>query len=632
MNKRIKIDGKSDVTVSGVYEDLPSNSDFRDLTFIAPWKLYIDNLNWSEKYTNPWRNNSFITYVQISDNADFNTLSKKIKNVKLRQVHPAEAAFKPRVFLHPMSRWHLYSEFKNGMQIGGRIEFVWMFGIIGSFVLLLACINFMNLSTARSEKRAKEVGIRKAVGSLRTQLVKQFFAESVVVAVIAFAVSLILVELILPYFNQVAGKNLQILWRQPMFWITGLCFAAFTGFVAGTYPALYLSSFKPVKVLKGTFKAGKMASIPRKVLVVLQFTISVILIIGTIVVFKQVQFAREKKAGYDKDGLLTINAMTDDIHKHFDAFEGELKGSGAVSSIAESSSPVTAIQEVDNGFSWEGKAPEVQGDFSVVRTSFGFGKTINWKIKEGRDFSKDFPTDSIGIILNESAVKFMNLKDPVGKTINWDGQAFHVIGVVNDIIMYSPYLPVFRGVFVMDHQALPNITVRLNNRMPTNDAISKIETIFKKYNPSQPFSYQFTDEEYQRKFENEQRVGKLANFFTILAIFISCLGLYGMASFMAEQRTKELGVRKVLGASVLHLWGLMSAEFIMLIGVALLIAGPTAWYLMHKWLEKYEYRTTIPWWIFALTALVAMVLTLATVSYQSIKAALTNPIKSLKTE
>jgi len=631
INKTIKIDNKFNVTVSGIYEDLPYNSDFNNLTFIATWQLYITDRNWQEKATNPWRNNSFQCYAQIADNAYMNQVSAKIKDVKLHRVQKADAAFKPVVFLHPMSKWHLYSGFKNGVNTGGKIEFVWLFGIIGFFVLLLACINFMNLSTARSEKRAKEVGIRKAIGSVRTQLIAQFFSESLLVTFFAFVLSLLLVQIAIPQFNEVAAKKISILWGNPLFWIIGICFSLFTGIIAGSYPALYLSSFQPVKVLKGTFRVGKFASIPRKVLVVMQFTVSAVLIIGTIVVFRQIQFAKNRPVGYSRDGLIAIGVVTEDVHKNFDAISNELKSSGAVTQIAESSTAATYVDEFDNGFDWQGKNPSVQGDFGVIWVSNDFGKTLGWQIKEGRDFSKDFH-DSSAVIMNETAVKFTGLKHPVGETLMEDGKPRKIVGVIKDMIMQSPYEPVSRTVFIMDPTTQPVINIRINPVISAHQALGKIEAVFKRYNPAQPFDYKFVDEQYGQKFSDEERIGKLANFFAILAIFISCLGLSGMASFMAEQRTKEIGIRKTLGASVVGLWSLLSKDFVKLVFISLIIAIPTAYYFMNSWLQNYNYRAALSWWIFAATAAGAIIVTLLTVSYQSIKAALANPVKSLKTE
>ncbi|MEO6356463.1 MAG: ABC transporter permease [Ferruginibacter sp.] len=630
--KIIKIDSKFDVKVTGVYEDLPYNSDFNNLTFIAPWQLYIDDNFWVEKATNPWRSNSFQAYVQLADHADLNKVSTQIKDLKLRRVSKADAEFKPEVFLHPMSKWHLYAEFKNGIQSGGRIQFVWLFAIIGFFVLLLACINFMNLSTARSQKRAKEVGIRKAVGSLRGQLVGQFFAESLLVTLLAFVFALLIVQLVLPFFNDIADKQMTILWHTASFWLLAAAFVLITGFMAGSYPALYLSSFKPVKILKGTFRVGRFAALPRKVLVVLQFTVSVVLIIGTIVVFNQVQYARNRPVGYSRDGLLSIFLRTENVHKHFDAVSDELKSSGAISEISESSGATTYVSEQDNGFEWKGKAPSVQGDFGVVFVSPDFGKTIGWQMKEGRDFSKEFKTDSSGIILNETAVKFMGLQHPVDEIINWDGHLYHVIGVVKDMVMQSPYEPVFRTVFVTNNDPQQVINIRINPATSVAAALSKIEAVFKKYNPDQPFAFQFTNDDYARKFGDEKRIGTLATWFAILATFISCLGIFGLASFTAEQRTKEIGVRKVNGASVYNLWQMLSKDFVLLVFISFLIATPIAWYSMHNWLNRYNYKTNISAWIFVAVCLGALLITLITVSFQSIKAALMNPVKSLRSE
>ena len=632
MDKLVKIDNRFDVKVTGVYEDMPYNSNFRNLTFIAPWQLYIDSNNWMEKSTNPWRNNSFQAYVQISEHGNMDKISGKIKDVKLKKVRKEDAAFHPVVFLLPMSRWHLYSEFKNGVNAGGRIAFVWMFGVIGMFVLLLACINFMNLSTARSEKRAREVGIRKAIGSLRRQLIGQFYAESFLVAAVAFLFSLLLVQLVLPAFNEVADKKISILWSNPLFWLSGITCIIVTGLLAGSYPALYLSSFKPVKVLKGTFRVGRFAAYQRKVLVVLQFTISVILITGTIIVFNQIEFAKNRPVGYNRDNLVVVLMSTENIHKHFDAVRNELRNTGAVSGIAESSSATTYVDENDNGFEWAGKDPSLQGNFGVVYVSHDFGKTISWQLKEGRDFSPEFATDSSAILLNETAAKFTGLKQPVGETIQWNGKPFHVIGVVKDMVMESPYKPVFRTVFVTNNDPQNIIIIRLNAKADPHKALGEIEVVFKRYNPVQPFDYKFTDDNYARKFGEEERIGKLASFFAVLAIFISCLGLFGMASFMAEQRTKEVGVRKVLGASVFNLWALLSKGFLALVVIALFIATPVAYYFMYNWLQRYEYHTAISWWVFILTGLGALLITLLTVSFQSIKAAVANPVKSLKTE
>ena len=635
MNQMVKIDNKNLVKVTGVYEDLPRNTSFNDMAFILPWDLYVTTNAWVKNELSEWGNNSWQIFAQLNTNANIDQVAVRIRDLKLNALTAANdklsLGFKPSLFLHPMNKWHLYSEFKNGVIVGGNIEFVWMFGIIGTFVLLLACINFMNLSTARSEKRAKEVGIRKTLGSLRKQLITQFFSESLLVSVFAFVFSIILVQLALSWFNQVADKQMTIMWSSPLFWIIGLAFTLFTGIIAGSYPAFYLSSFQPVKVLKGTFRAGRLASLPRKILVILQFTVSATLIIGTVVVFTQVQFTKNRPVGYSREGMIQVYHQTPDIHNHFEAVKYDLMKSGAISSIAESGSPVTSIWSDQSGFSWQGMAPGLQPDFGVVRVSPDFGKTIGWQIKEGRDFSKEFLSDSLGLIVNEAAIKFMSMKDPVGQTIKWSGN-YKIIGVVKDMVMTSPYEPVMPTVFTLLKGEGDVTNVRLNPRMGTSEALGKVETVFKQYDPGSPFTYEFTDTTYAQKFADEERTGKLAGFFTFLAIFISCMGLFGMASFMAEQRTKEIGVRKVLGASVANLWGLMSKEFVVLVFISLVIATPIAHYFMSGWLLRYKYHADLSWWIFAATAVSAMLITLLTVSYQSIKAAMANPVKSLRSE
>jgi len=634
MNKTLMLDRKTAVKVTGVYRDLPYNSSFGDLTFIAPWQLLVNINHYATFFNNPWGASWFQTYVQIADNADMSQISARIKDVKMNAIRgKSDARFKPVIFLQPMSKWHLYSDFKNGVNVGGRIQYVWLFGIIGVFVLLLACINFMNLSTARSEKRAKEVGIRKAIGSVRRQLIWQFYSESLLVAIFAFFLSLLIVQLSLPFFNEVADKRMSVLWTIPLFWLTGIGFSLLTGLIAGSYPALYLSSFNPVRVLKGTFRVGRLAAIPRKVLVVTQFTVSVVLIIGTMVVYQQIQYAKDRPIGYSRDGLVIIPLQTDEIKKEYIPLKNDLLASGAVTGAAGSEAEITSIWIGNSGFKWEGKDPALQEQFTTMAISPEFGKTVDWKIVDGRDFDASYPSDSSAIVINQTAAKFMGFRHPVGKTLEWIGNGkYKIIGVVKDMINQSPYDPITQTFFYLWDKRMNNMNVRINPKMSMHDALAKIGGIFKKYDAGTPFSYQFIGDDYAKKFDNEERVGKLAGCFAGLAIFISCLGLFGMASFMAEQRIKEIGIRKVLGATVFNLWQLLSMDFVNLIIISLLIATPVSYYFMHKWLLGYQYRTQITWWVFAIAAIGAMSLTLLTVSYQSIKAAVANPVKSLKTE
>jgi len=490
----------------------------------------------------------------------------------------------------------------------------------------------MNLSTARSEKRAREVGIRKAIGSLRSQLISQFFSESLLAAVLAFFISLLWVQLALPAFNEVAGKQILLPWNNLYFWLAGVGFTLVTGLLAGVYPAFYLSSFRPVKVLKGNFKAGRFAAVPRKILVVTQFTVSIVLITATIIVFRQVQFAKSRPAGYNRQGLVTIIMRSYNYHNKLTAMRNDLIRQGVIADMAESNTPVTENDHFDNGFSWEGMPSTTRIKFNTVGVTPEYGRTVGFEFLGGRDFSRSFGTDSSALIINATAARYMGFKDPVDQSVQRYGKRYRIIGVIRDMIMESPYDPVKPTIFMLDSSIGGILNIKLNPNRTTAAGLEGLAAACKKYSPEEPFDYKFADEEYALKFAEEERVGKLATFFAMLAIFISCLGIFGMASFIAEQRVKEIGVRKVLGASVFSLWQLLSREFVILVMTSLLIATPVAYYCMHSWLQNYQYRTALSWWIFAAAGLGALVITLATVSFQSIKAALANPIQSLRNE
>ncbi|WP_084332176.1 ABC transporter permease [Runella limosa] len=639
LDKIVKIKNRMEAKVAGVYKDLPKNSEFQDLTFIGPWDLLASFMTFMKEQENDWNDNSYKIYVQLAPNVDFAGVSAKIKDIKRKHLDAKRVAYNPELFVHPMCQWHLYSKFANRKSVmSDQLEFIWLYGIIGVFVLLLACINFTNLSTARSEKRAKEVGIRKSMGSLRQQLIAQFFGESFLVVFIALGFALLLVQLALPFFNELADKEITILWLNPVFWLSVLGFSVFTGLLAGSYPAFYLSSFQPIKVLKGIgfpssrWRRGAFAPTPRKILVVIQFTVSIVLIIGTSVVYLQIQHAKNRNVGYDKEGLMAVYMITPDLYQNYEVIKNELLQSGAVTNLAISSSPITDVWENQSGFEWKGKAPGFEDNFATFRVTHDYSKIVGWRFREGRDFSKKFSTDSSAIVINETAVKYMGLKNPINETVKWNGKSYEVIGVIKDIVMGSPFEPILPTVFLLDYNNQYTINIKLNQTMATSTAVGKIAEVFQKYNPAVPFDYKFVDEEYAKKFANEERLGKIASIFAILAIFISCLGLFGLASFVAEQRTKEMGVRKVLGATTANLWGLLSKDFVVLVVLSLFIASPIAYYFMGQWLQKYTYHTEISWWVFALTGAGALLITLLTVSFQTIKAALMNPVKSLKSE
>ena len=634
INKILRFDDMPVAKVTGVYQDFPRNSTFVHLQLMSSWDFFANNSTWLKTLKDPWQPNFTTLYVQLADHADLARVSHDIKDAKLKKLNAHLAQKKPELFLHPMSKWHLYSEFRDGVNVGGPIQYVWMFGVTGIFVLLLACINFMNLSTARSERRAREVGIRKTLGSLRRQLVLQFFHESMLTVLLAYALALVFVILALPFFNQVADKQMTILWGNPFFWLLSIAFILGTALVAGSYPAFYLSSFKPVKVLKGTFRAGRLASVPRKVLVVLQFTVSVTLIIGTVIVYRQIQYAKNRPVGYTREGLVSIPTWNASIHNHFQAVKDELLRSGAISNITEASSETTTTAGSTSGLSWEGKDPNLSIDFTTDAISYEYGQTVNWQIMAGRNFSPAFATDSSAIILNEAAARFMGLKKTVGAVVTWWGKPFTVIGVVKNMVMVSPYDDPEPVVFSLLGPKDPGnaAIIKINPAISAKDAITRIAPVFQRFNPDQPFEYHFVDDDYARKFSNEERIGKLAGFFALLAVGISCLGLFGLMSFVAEQRKKEIGIRKVLGASVFSVWNLLSKDFAWLVLLSFVISVPVAWYFMSGWLQNYHYRTTLSWWIFLAAGGGAMAITMAVVSWQAIKAAVSNPIRSLRAE
>ncbi|MEZ0541361.1 ABC transporter permease [Fibrella arboris] len=635
LNKTLTLDNTMTVNVTGVYEDMPVGSSFADVQFIAPWALYATSTDWVNEAKDDWTNTSFELFVELAPSVSLADASVAVRNLLVGKTN-GDPAQKPEVLLYPMARWHLYSDWKNGVNEGGRIQFVWLFGLIGLFVLLLACINFMNLSTARSVKRAKEVGIRKAIGSRRQELVAQFLGESLLVVGLAYGVAIGLVFLLMPLFNQVADKHMVVPVANPMFWVLGLAFAWLTGLLAGSYPALYLSSFRPVAVLKGASQTGRRIATPRRALVVVQFTVSISLIVGTLVVYRQIQFAKNRPIGYSRNGLVSLLLNVPHYEQHRETVRNELIRSGAVLDVGESASPLTEVRSTNGGFNWAGKDPTLQINFGTIGVSHEFGKTVGWEFKQGRDFSRKLASDSLGIVLNESAVAFMAMRDVLGKTITWTGNdfqvSFHVIGVIRDMVMDSPYEPAKPSVFFIGPKAGKFLTMRLNPARSPRAALITIGDVLKAQLPDAPFNYTFVDDEYDQKFRSEERIGTLASIFAALAIFISCLGIFGLASFMAEQRTKEIGVRKVLGASVLNLWVLLSKDFVVLVLIALGIATPFAYYFLTNWLQAYTYHTTIAWWVFGLTGAGTLLLTLLTVSFQSVKTALLNPVKSLRSE
>jgi putative ABC transport system permease protein len=626
IGRTIVVGDRTQMKVQGVYEDLPRNTSFSwTSAVLLPW----DNPeNPGYDHTDNWFDHHFQVYVQVPDGLPIDKVSDKIKDL----TKPHLRGGWETLLLHPMDRWHLYTKYANGWMDGDRLRIVLLFAIIGIFVLLLACINFMNLSTARSERRAREVGIRKTVGGLRGQLIGQFLGESVLTAFIALLLALILAQAAIPFFDNLSGKPLTIPWSSPVFWIGTTGFTLLTGLIAGSYPAFYLSGFEAVKALKGALHLGWQASLPRKTLVVMQFTVSIILIMATLVVLRQIEYAADRPVGYNREGLLTVEMNSPQLVSHYPALRDELLHTGIVAGVTLSSSPSTDVQNSMVNYDWEGRDRRTMSAVGTVYVDAGYGRTLGWKIIDGRDFSRDFPGDSGAYIINEAAVRMTGFKHPVGSVIRWHDKDWPIVGVIGDMVMESPFDPVAPTFFTLAKRNMHVLTLRIRPGAALHQALATIEVIFKRYNPNSPFDYEFADQAYGRKFANEQVIGHLATVFASLAIFISCLGLFGLASFVAEQRTKEIGVRKVLGASVIQLWTLMSREFAALIMLSCGIAAPIAWLFLHLWLQRYPYRTDISWWLFALTACGALALTLLTISSQTIKAALANPINSLRTE
>ncbi len=624
VGKMVKIDNADSFMVTGVLKDLPVNTGF-NFEFLIPWKYLIQKGQDDEN----WGNNSIGTYVMLKKGTDYETFSKKIKT--LRKSYDKESPDMV-TFLYPWSRYWLYSEFENGKEVGGRIDLIRMFGIIAAIILIIACINFMNLSTARSEKRAKEVGIRKTVGAKKGALVVQFLGESILISFLAAILALVIVQVSLSPFSTLIEKPLSLDLTNIWFWLSAFGVIVFTGVLAGSYPALYLSGFEPSQVLKGTFKKMNTPITPRKVLVVFQFSVAIILITATMIVGQQLQKVEDRQSGYAKNNLI-YTIMEGDTEKNYTLIKDELLASGTAVSVTKTGSPITETWSNTWGFQWKGKDEENKTLVHRFPADDAVAKTMGIELIVGRDFNlNEFSTDSTAAIINESAVELMNFEDPIGQIIRDNGIDWHIIGVVKDFVMNSPFQKVEPMVIEGAKGFFNVIHIKLDQEVKTTESIAKAEAIFRKFNPEYPFNYEFVDQAYAEKFNDEKRTGQLVSLFTLLTIFISCLGLFGLASYMAENRIKEIGIRKVLGASVHSITALLSMDFLKLILVSLVIAIPTSWYFMSGWLESFAYRIAISWWTFALAGILALGIALATIGYQAIRAASSNPVKSLRTE
>jgi len=631
INKTVRLDNLHDVKVAGVLADLPDNSSLT-FNYIIPFAYYIQTQDWIRQNLGNWNMDPIQTFVALQPNAGKEQAALALKTIYKRYAPDEYKVSKLEAFIHPLKDWHLYSDFKNGVVAGGFIDYVRMFSIIGVLVLLIACINFTNLSIARSERRAREVGVRKAIGSLKRHIIFQFLIESVLVTLIAFGVALLLLSVSLPAFNTFTTTTIRIPWSSAPFWGVMLSYVLLTGLLAGSRPALYLSSFRPVAVLKGTLRISRAATLPRKILVVLQFTCSVALIISTVIIYQQIQYAKSRPAGFEADRLMMTDASSDLDH-NFPALKNDLLSTGQVTGVTKATTPATELYSMAGVDDWQGKnADETLGVANVGITDDYF-KTLGMQLIRGRDFERGMNEDTSHVILNEAAVQRMRFKDPLNQVIFWNGhRKIRVIGVVKNALMTSPYSAAEPTFFVYNPSWSSSVMYRLAPGVDAGAAIARFAPIFSKYNPAYPYSYQFADERYAAKFSGEVVIGKLSGTFAALAIFISCLGLFGLVAYVAQQRTKEIGIRKVLGASVAQVWVLLSREFIFLVMLSCLIATPIALYFMHRWLETYDYRIRIGPRVFIASAAAAIVVTILTISVQAIKAALMNPVNSLRSE
>lgn len=636
VGKVVKFDDRDLLTVVGIFEDFPPNSDFKDLGMLVPIEYYFGRDEGFAKQEHNWENYSFECFVTLKDEKLIERAEAKMKNTLFDNASGDGKTWKPEGMLFPMKKWHLYADFNDGLASGGRIRFVWMFGIIAVFVLLLACINFINLCTARAEKRTKEVGVRKVMGSARRQLVWQFLTESVMLTLISFSLAVMLSALIFPWFNELAGKEMSFDLTRTDMLIMGIALVLVTGILAGSYPAIYLASLSPAKVLKGTFNAGRYASVPRKVLIIFQFTTSIILITGTVVVFQQIQHAKDRPAGFDREGIIHVPVTTEGLARtDYNSLRQELLSTGVVEDMAISDFPVTGTMSADASLTWEGKDPSSQPPLVAMNScSHDFPKTNGFQFLEGRDFSRDFASDSMGVIVNELAAQVMGGKDILGKkiTFGYGRKLREVIGVIKDQVRWTPFVKQSPHMYFINYDATGSMTVRFATGASTGDALQKVEAVIKKFDASAPFNYEFLDDDYASMFVQEERIGTLATVFSGLAILISCIGLFGLASLTTIQRAREISIRKVLGASVFGLWQMLVSGFLLLVLAAILLATPVAWFLSLKWLQQYEYRIELSWMIFFLTGVIAIFISFMTVSFETLKAALSNPLRALKSE
>jgi predicted permease len=622
VGKKLKVDNNEEYVITGVFKDIPENTSL-PFDWVSPFKLYWDKNDWLTS----WGNNGIRTYVEMGQNTDVIAFNKKFASYI--QSKDTGAVAKP--FLFAMDDWRLRQNFEEGKQTGGRIQYVNMFSIVAWIILLIACINFMNLATARSEKRAREVGVRKVLGADKKLLIGQFIGESIFTAFISVLLAILLLFLLLPAFNALVEKQLSIGLDDPKHIALLVSIGLICGLVAGSYPAIYLSSFNPIYVFKGIKIKGSAPAFIRKGLVVLQFTISIILIIGTIIIYQQVQHIKTRKLGYSTDNLLQLS-LQGDMKKNYAAIKQELISTGHIDNTSMGELNMLEMGSQTTSFTWEGKDNSKKMLITIDNISPEYISTAGIKIKQGRDFNPVAANDSNSVIINQTLAKMMRRENPVGTILYRDNQKFNIVGVTEDFLFGDMYAKSEPIVFHSYPENYNFLYVKLKKGTNVEHAVEKMQAAIKKYNPAYPVEYQFVDENFNFIFRSETMIGKLSRVFAVLAIIISCLGLLGLAAYTAERRTREIGIRKVLGASVTGVTSLLSKDFLKLVGISAIIAFPLAWWIMHNWLQDFAYRITISWWVFLVAGLLALLIALITVSSQAIRAALTNPVKSLRTE
>src|SRR5258708_6976220 len=626
MGKSIRHENKKNYIVTAVFENLPANTSNK-FDYLISWKSFLEDNNWARQ----WDVNSPRTYIMLRADADPVLVEKKIKDFLMGYNKYLNPTFRIELGLQRYDQMYLHSHFSNGYISAGRIEYVQIFNMVAIIILLIACINFMNLTTAHSITRAKEIGVRKVTGAFRISIVSQFMSEAMIFVLFAVITSLLLTSLVLPAFNSFTGKAVELALSNKRFGAELLALALFTGFVSGGYPAFFLSSFNPIKVLKGKIKFGPGVALFRKGLVVFQFVLSVALIIGTIVISQQVKYIQTKDIGFDKENLIYVPLEGDLISK-YEILKNEALRMSGIESVTRITSVPTQIGGNTWGVDWTGKDPDSRPLFTTAEVGYEFVKTMKLQLLQGRDYSKSLASDSVNYLINESALKSIGYKDPIGRPLSLWGTKGQIIGVVRDFHFSSLHEPINPLIIKLgEHNDWGAALIRTGPGK-TKQVLTSLETICKKLNPQFPFEYEFADEDYQSLYKSEQVIDKLADYFSFLAIFISCLGLLGLAIFTAEQRTKEIGIRKVMGAPASSIVAMLSKDILKLVIISSVIASPVAWFVMNTWLQNYAYRINISWWMFVLAGLLAVLIALITVSFQAIKAAIANPVKSFRTE